>query len=181
MSSKILFALTGGLIGWVVLASKRADLANAQSLTVVDAKSSADVGESQDNIAGSTAILGAVDDCVKGESTLGGSPVAGVDDNNKAQVLPVAFAGPSGEPSLMIADPTGSLGGGDPSTLRSGVNNSKVIADPAARSSNDFVSTKSVSGELFRAAWGDSGEQGTTRRMQADKYGQLGVYTGEVW
>jgi len=180
MSSKIMFGIVGGLVGWVWLGGKRADLANAQSLTVEDAKSSADVGESQDSIAGASTVAGAVDDCVKGASTLGGSPVAGTDDNNRAQVLEVSYTAPSGEPSLTV-DPTASVGGGDPSTLRSGVNNSMVVADPAARSSNDFRSSARVDRELFRAAWGDNAENGTTSAMQARKYADLGVYTGEVW
>jgi hypothetical protein len=183
MSGAILLGVVVGGIGWVALGSSRAKSAAAADLTVSDAKQAADVGEPQDNVSGISAIAGQVACATKGDSTLGGDPVAGTDAGNTGhgQTLSVDFSGPSGEGG-MVVDHASSLGGSDPSTLRSGVSNSFWAGRrPNGQGENDTVQTSDISAQLYTAAYGDAGANGTTQRQRADKYNQLGMYTGEVW
>lgn len=182
MSGAILLGVVVGGIGWVALGSSRAKGAAAADLTQADAKQPADVGEAQDNISGIAGVAGAVAGATKGDSTLNGDPIAGTDACNEGhgQTLSVDYSGPSGEGG-MVVDQASSLGGSDPSTLRSGVSNSFWAGSRPGRASNDTVQTGDISEQLYLAAYGDAGATGTTQRQRADKYNQLGVYTGEVW
>lgn len=185
MSGAILLGVVVGGIGWVALGSSRAKSAAAADLTQADARQASDTGEAQDNVSGIAAVAGAVAGAVKGGSTLGGDPVAGTDACNAghAQTLSVDFSGPSGEGG-MVVDAASSLGGADPSTLRSGVGNaldSFWSGLSSKKAPNDTTTTADVGQLIWTAAYGEAGADGTTQRQRADKYGQLGVYTGEVW
>lgn len=183
MSGAILLGVVVGGIGWVALGSARAKSSAAADLTIADAKQSADVGEPQANVTGIAAVAGAVAGATKGDSTLNGDPIAGTDSCNTGhgQTLSVDYSGPSGEGG-MVVDQASSLGGADPSTLRSGVSNSFWAGRRAdGVGENDTVQSSDISDQLWTAAYGDAGANGITQRQKADKYNQLGVYTGEVW
>lgn len=180
MSVNLLLGITAVGVGWIALGRGRADAAAGAALSVDDAKLAADVGEPQNNLSGAASVAAAADGSVKGDSTYGGDPIAGVDNCNKAQVASVNYAGPSGEPGI-VSSTADSLGGADPSTLRSGVGVAKPDSYDRETGGNGWSSARNPEEQLYAAAYGPAGAAGVTSVQASAKYAELGRFTGEVW
>lgn len=194
MSSRLLFGIAVVGVGWVALGRSRAATGAAASLKTGDTQgpgvAAPDVGETQNNLAGTSSLAGAVACGTAGAANVGGSPVEGVSNLNSSgnpQTIQVSFAPEGG---MAVLDGTQSTGGPDPSTQSTSVGSSVGVhrlglGTPLSQTENTGASgvqsDKNAEGSIYLAAYGPAGRDGVTTDAAVRKYMQIGKMTGEVW
>lgn len=166
-----------GLVGAGLFIVGKGNVAAAQALTPVDADKAADVGEKQDNISGIVEVAGEVGKGTAGDAVYGGDPVGGMKCES---ALPVTYAGPSGEPGIVV-DNTASTGGADPSTQAPTPSMAVQAERPGGANNGLWAGRGDVEDMMYEAWWGKAGRKGTTRQERDRVYGEAGMLGGEVW